>query len=260
MALVVLASRNDHILSEIGKTLRLFVFWPIIDTAYKKYQEKIMPRSLLYRHCKLGAYFALIIGFFVGFSSETSAKEIKTVQIYSSDQLLGLISENKHLSQVVLDNCQLVQDIQIRAIKSKMPAYQFLWGDMLAYGVCVKKDIKLGLYYMRLSAGQGLPEALEQLGRYYHVGKFMQVDIEQAIVFLRSAASLNNLAAQLRLASIYQQGYGSPLDYPELYSQLFHAVTGDKKEHQKIEERLSQLENKLPQQVYLTARKKVYTH
>ena len=188
------------------------------------------------------------------------AKEIKVVQIYTSDQLLDLIGENKHLSQVVIDDCQLVQDIQIRAMKSKIPAYQFLWGDMLAYGICVKKDITLGLYYMRLSASQGLPEALEQLGRYYHVGKFMQVDIEQAIVLLKSAASLNSLPAQLRLADIYQQGYGSPLDYPDLYSQLFHATTDNKKQHHHIEHCLSQLESKLPTKIVMTAKKNRYTN
>jgi TPR repeat protein len=79
---------------------------------------------------------------------------------------------------------------------------------MLAYDVCVKKDIALGLYYMRLAADQGLVERIEQIGRYYHVGKFMQVDTDQAIIFLKAAAAMNNLAAQMRLASIYQQGYG----------------------------------------------------
>ena len=161
-------------------------------------------------------------------------QNLTAVQIYTDNQLLNLIKENKHLSQVVLDECQLVQDIEARALKSKMPSYQFLWGDMLAYGVCVKKDIDLGIYYMRLAANQGLVEGLEQMGRYYHVGKFMQKDIEQAVVFLKAAASMNNLAAQMRLASIYHQGYGSPLDYPELYSQLHHAITDDKKVYKKI--------------------------
>ena len=74
-----------------------------------------------------------------------------------------------------------------------MPSYQFLWGDMLAYGVCVKKDIQLGLHYMALSADQGLSEGLEQMGRYYHIGKFMQVDVTKAIVYLKAAAAMNNL-------------------------------------------------------------------
>jgi TPR repeat protein len=182
------------------------------------------------------------------------------VQIYTDNQLLNWIKENKHLSQVVLDECQLVQDIEARALKSEMPSYQFLWGDMLAYGVCVKKDIKLGLYYMRLAADQGLVEGLEQMGRYYHTGKFMQIDMEQAIRFLKAAASMNNLAAQMRLATIYEQGFGSPLDYPELYSQLHHAITDDKTTHKKITHLKSQLAMKMPMHVVDSAKQTDYTN
>ena len=187
-------------------------------------------------------------------------QNLTAVQIYTDNQLLNLIKENKHLSQVVIDECQLVQDIEARAIKAKMPSYQFLWGDMLAYGVCVKKDISLGLHYMRLAADQGLVEGMEQIGRYYHLGKFMQVDIDQAIVFLKAAAAMNNLAAQMRLASIYQQNYGSPLDYPALYSQLHHAITDDKATHKKISRLLSQLAEKMPDKVVNMAKRKSYTN
>lgn len=194
------------------------------------------------------------------FLSAAYGQNLTAVQIYTDDQLLNLIKENKHLSQVVLDDCQLVQDIEARAIKSEMPSYQFLWGDMLAYGVCVKKDIELGLHYMRLAADQGLVEGLEQMGRYYHVGKFMQVDMDQAIIFLKAAASMNNLAAQMRLATIYQQGYGSPLDYPELYSQLHHAVTDDKETHKKIDQLKKKLATKMPTKIVNSAKKMNYTN
>lgn len=187
-------------------------------------------------------------------------QNLTAVQIYTDDQLLNLIKENKHLSQVVLDDCQLVQDIEARAIKSEMPSYQFLWGDMLAYGVCVKKDIELGLHYMRLAAEQGLVEGIEQMGRYYHIGKFMQIDMEKAVIFLKAAASMNNLAAQMRLATIYQDGYGSPLDYPELYSQLHHAITDDKATHKKISQLKNQLASKMPAQVVNSAKKTDYTN
>ncbi len=198
--------------------------------------------------------------FFMLFLPLVKGQNLTAVQIYTDDQLLNLIKENKHLSQVVIDECQLVQDIEARAIKAKMPSYQFLWGDMLAYGVCVKKDIPLGLHYMRLAADQGLVEGIEQLGRYYHLGKFMQVDINKAISFLKAAAAMNNLAAQMRLASIYQQGYGSPLDYPSLYSQLHHAITDDKKEHKKIARLLTQLASKMPDKVVNASKRKSYTN
>lgn len=203
---------------------------------------------------------SLVIFVFICFMPLVYGQNLTAVQIYTDDQLLNLIKENKHLSQVVLDECQLVQDIEARALKAKMPSYQFLWGDMLAYGVCVKKDIALGLHYMRLAADQGLVEGLEQMGRYYHVGKFVQVDIEQAILFLKAAASMNNLAAQMRLATVYQQGHGSPLDYPELYSQLHHAITDDKATHKKINQLKKKLAMKMPAHVVNAAKKADYTN
>ena len=186
------------------------------------------------------------------------AQTIQAVQIYTDNQLLDLIKENKHLSQVVLDECQLVQDIEARAIKAKLPSYQFLWGDMLAFGVCVKKNVELGLYYMQSAADQGLPEGLEQMGRYYHVGKFMQPDLEKAITYLKAAAASNNLNAQLRLADIYNQGHGSPLDFPELYSQLHHAVTADKKVHKRIAKSLAGLADKMPEHIVAKAKRVKY--
>lgn len=193
-----------------------------------------------------------------GFSMQVRAQQLEAVQIYSDNKLLELIRENKHLSQVVLDECQLVDDIKARATKSEIPSYQFLWGDMLAYGVCIKKDIELGLYYMQLSADQGLPEALEQIGRYYHIGKFMQPDLQKAILYLKEAAILNNLKAQIRLAELYNKGEGSPLDYPELYSLLHHSLTDDKKTHQKITMLLTKLAEKLPERVVEAAKKGKY--
>jgi TPR repeat protein len=185
---------------------------------------------------------------------------MQAVQIYSDNLLLDLIKENKHLDRVVLDDCQLVQDIEARASKVNMPSYQFLWGDMLAYGICVKKDIPLGLYYMHLAADQGLAEGLEQLGRYYHIGKFMQVDISKAVMYLKTAASLDNLKAQMRLASIYQEGHGSPLDYPALYSQLHHSLTDDKATHKKISQLLANLADKMPEQVIEQAKRDRFTN
>ncbi len=205
-------------------------------------------------------FFIIVSSLFMHTSAFAMKKNMQAVQIYTDNQLLDLIKENKHLGQVVLDECQLVQDIEARANKANMPSYQFLWGDMLAYGVCVKKDIPLGLHYMHAAADQGLAEGLEQLGRYYHIGKFMQVDIDRAIVYLKTAASLNNLAAQMRLAGLYQQGYGSPLDYPALYSQLHHSLTDDKTTHKKISQLLQQLAEKMPDKVVQQAKRTSYTN
>lgn len=199
----------------------------------------------------LSRFYLLLCLFFV---FNLSANELRVVQIYTDNELLDLIKENKHLGRVVLDECQLVQDIEARAVTSRMPSYQFLWGDMLAYGVCVKKDVELGLHYMNEAADQGLSEALEQIGRYYHIGKFVQIDMDIAIRFLKEAATLKNLKAQIRLAQIYNVGLGSPLDYPALYSQLHHAVTDNKNTHKQISMLLLKLADKMPERVINAAK------
>ena len=84
----------------------------------------------------------------VGASVSFAAEELKAVQLYSQDELLRLIHRNEHLSRVVLDDCQLVQDIEARAQTLKIPAYQFLWGDMLAWGVCVDAEPELSLIHI----------------------------------------------------------------------------------------------------------------
>ncbi len=171
------------------------------------------------------------------------AQELKAVQIYSQDELIGLINENKHLDRVVLDKCQLVQDIKARANTLTIPAYQFLWGDMLAWGVCIeKRDPERGVMFMRYAADQGLPAALEQLGRYYRTGTLVQQDKEKAILYLREASALGVLKAQLQLAELFIEGVGSPYDYEDAYRWLYHAITGDKATHARIARNLSQLE------------------
>ena len=135
------------------------------------------------------------------------------VPLYTESELIALINENTHLARVKADNCQLVQDIEARANKMALPSYQFLYGDMLAYKVCVERDVALGVYYMKKAAEQGLAAALEQLGRYYDVGQLVQKDKAMAITYLREASAQGNLKAQLRLVGLFNQGYGSPRDF-----------------------------------------------
>jgi hypothetical protein len=167
-------------------------------------------------------------------ASSNAADEIRAVQLYSQDELLSLINKNEHLSRVVLDDCQLVQDIQARAEVLKIPSYQFLWGDMLAWGVCVEADPARGISFMNQAAEQGLSAGLEQLGRYYSQGKLVQQDKERAVVFLREASVLGHLKAQIQLAELFIDGYGSPYDYEDAYHWLYNAITADKNTHSKI--------------------------
>ena len=167
---------------------------------------------------------------------------LQAVQIYTQDELLYLIKQNKHLDRVKADRCQLTRDIEDRAVKLHLPSYEFLYGDMLAWGVCVDQNAELGMYYIRESAKQGLVAAIEQLGRYYHVGRFVQKDPEKAYTYILRAAELGNLQAQLRLIDLQLAGVGSPYDFENAYRWLHHAIIADEKLHSKAARQLKKLE------------------
>lgn len=181
--------------------------------------------------------------------------EIRAVQLYSQDELIRLINNNTHLDRVVSDRCQLVQDIEARAEVLTVPAYQFLWGDMLAWGVCVDAEPARGIGFIEDAAKQGLPAALEQLGRYYSNGTLVQQDRQRAVVYLREAAALDSLKAQIQLADLFIDGYGSPYDYEDAYHWLYNAVTDDKAQHAKISACLEQLESLMHPKAVRAARR-----
>ena len=177
------------------------------------------------------------------------------VELYSDDELNELIAANKHLQRVKADDCQLVDDIRARAELVKLPSYEFLWGDMLAWGVCVKPNVELGLYYMRASAFQGQPRALEQLGRYYVQGQFVQQDVERAIPLFLQSAKLGFLPAKIQLAELLVNGHGSPFDYQQTYTYLYDTVIGDAETHAKVTQLLMRLEKLMPHHVVTAAKK-----
>jgi TPR repeat protein len=178
------------------------------------------------------------------------------VPIYTEAELVHLIEANQHLERVRADNCQLVEDIVARATRINLPVYEFLYGDMLAWGVCVDQDVELGLYYMENAAHQGLPTALEQLGRYYSRGTLVQQDKERAIPYLREAASMGNLKARIQLAELLLRDYGSPLDYEDAYRWLYNSVTSDKKIHSRITMLRQGLETRMPQNIISRAKRR----
>ncbi|SEA05920.1 tetratricopeptide repeat protein [Alkalimonas amylolytica] len=203
------------------------------------------------------AVFASMLLSGLGWAEEVRIRQLEAVQLYTQDELLALIRTNSHLRRVQDDDCQLVRDIEARADIMKLPAYQFLWGDMLAYAVCVPRDIERGWQLMQDAAAQGLPEGLEQVGRYYHIGRFVQPDAEKAIVYLREAAALGNLPATIRLAEILLGDVGSPRDYEQVYRWLHHSVTADRTTHQKISQLLRKFEQRMPDRVVQRARRPV---
>jgi hypothetical protein len=187
--------------------------------------------------------------------AQVTTAELQVVQLYTQDELLQLIRQNQHLKRVKADDCQLVKDIEARADIMKLPSYQFLFGDMLAYGVCVPLNVERGWDLMQAAAAQGLPEALEQIGRYYQQGKFVQKDLTKAQHYLFEAGSMGNLNAQIRLAELLLGGAGSPVDYETVYRWLHHSVTADKNMHQRIQKALHGLAGKMPGAVLARAKR-----
>lgn len=198
---------------------------------------------------------SIFITFLFAFTGSSQAQQLEAVQIYSQDDLIKMININVHLERVVADRCQLVQDIEARAEVLSVPAYQFLWGDMLAWGVCVDAEPERGIYYMREAAAQGLAAALEQLGRYYSLGKLVQEDKKRAVIYLREASALGNLKAQLQLAELFIDGYGSPYDFEDLYHWLYNAISDDSRTHQRIAIYMSELEALMHPKAVRNARK-----
>ncbi|WP_229744729.1 tetratricopeptide repeat protein [Neiella marina] len=182
-------------------------------------------------------------------SSVQADSILSAVQIYSQDELLELINDNEHLKRVRDDDCQLVEDIKARAEKMKVPAYQFLYGDMLLYGVCIERDAELGMLYVEMAAKQGLPAGLEQLGRYYAQGKFVRPNKTRAAEYLYTASSTGHIKAQMQLVELYLEGYGDPSAYYDVYHWLHNAVIADRAQQQRAGELLAQLANKMPEEL-----------
>jgi len=207
---------------------------------------------LFYRNCVLKLSLIPLSLFIT--TNSLAIESPAAVPLYTESELIALINKNTHLARVKADDCQLVQDIEARANKMALPSYQFLYGDMLAYNVCVDRNVELGVYYMRKAAEQGLAAALEQLGRYYDTGRLVQQDKAMAITYLREASSQGNLKAQLRLVKLFNDGYGSPRDFEDAYRWLFNSMVADKATHKKIERALTKLAQKMPDSVVARAR------
>ncbi|MDN2664367.1 flagellar protein MotX [Psychromonas sp. 14N.309.X.WAT.B.A12] len=190
------------------------------------------------------------------FSSHlSSAQDYEVIQVYTQDELNALVRENKHLQRVKADDCQLVQDIEAHALKIQEPSYVYLWGDMLAWGVCVDRDAILGMYYIHEAANKGLLAAIEQLGRYYNNGTLVIQDKEKAIRYFREAALLGHLNAKINYIKLLNQGYGSPYDYEEAYHALYNTVFENKKVKADAKQQLAKLATKMPEYAIKSAQR-----
>ncbi|QIZ78656.1 tetratricopeptide repeat protein [Ferrimonas lipolytica] len=190
-------------------------------------------------------------------TSTQAAESLKAVDIYSQESLLTMLRNNTHLQQVRRDECQLLQDIEARASVLKVPAYQMLWADMQLYGVCTPKNVEQGWEFLQMAAGQGLSDAIEQIGRYHMEGRFVVTDQAYGLRMLHIAASMGHQRALLSVADYYGQGYGSAWDYSDVYQWLHHAVFSDEPQRRQAQALMSKLAQQLPPSVRKQTRRSV---
>ena len=177
----------------------------------------------------------------------------EAVDIYSDQQLISLIRSNQYLQRVKADDCQLVQDIEARAEVLQQPMYQFLWGEMLNNGVCVKAHPSRGMALLQTSAEQGSAEAMVKLADYYYRGKLVIKDPNRAVQYVLPAAANGDLTARMTLVRLFGEGYGSPADYELGYHWLYNSIFDDDAQQKKASSLLQMLAAKMPASIVAKA-------
>ena len=169
----------------------------------------------------------------------------KAVDVYTQEQLVDLIRSKRYLTQVKGDDCQIVEDIEARAEVLKQPLYQYLWAEMLNYGICVKANPPRGISMLKTSARQGSAEAMVRMAEYYHDGKFVMEDKERAVQYVLPAAATGDLPARIMLVRLFGEGYGSPRDYETGFHWLYNEVFSDETVQAEASNLLKVLEAKM---------------
>lgn len=178
--------------------------------------------------------------------SLTSYADTEAVEVYSQEQLIDMIRDKSYLTRVTSDDCQLLQDIEARAEVLKQPLYQYLWAEMLNYGICVTANPPRGISLLRDAAEQGSAEAMVRIAEYYRDGKFVIQDRERAVQYTLPAAASGDLPARMMLVRLFGEGYGSPRDYEMGYHWLYNDVFSDEAMKQQALQLLMVLEAKMP--------------
>lgn len=184
--------------------------------------------------------------------------EPELIQLYSQNELNKLISENKHLERVVLDECQFTRDIEDRAMVLHYPSYLYLWADMNFNNVCVKGNPAVAVYALQIAADKAMPSALYKLGELYHDGKFVQKDLNLSYKYIYTAASLKHVDARMKLVEFLLEISGQESDYENAYNWLFFTVFSDEKSKIKAESLLKKLSDRMPKSIVKRARIKEY--
>jgi len=188
----------------------------------------------------------LILTLLLSASAQIAKAESGAFDIYSDEQLIKLIRSNQYLQRVKVDECQLVQDIEARAEVLQQPLYQFLWGEMLNHGVCVKAHPARGIAMLQTAAEQGSAEAMLKLADYYYQGKLVVKDRNRSVQYTLPAAAHGDVGARMMLVKLFAEGYGSPQDYEMGYHWLYNSIFDDEIQQKKATSLLQQLAVKMP--------------
>ena len=181
--------------------------------------------------------------------------ETATIATYNAMQLNALIEENKHLYVIgERDQCQFTPDIEARASKLHIPPFEYAWGEMLMQGVCVTKDVNLGLDYLRSAMDHAYAPALMRLSRFYETGYIVRQNRPLAMASMKTAAQLGSALARLNWADMLVRGYGGPQQYEEAYSWLYGAHFTDPYLQEKSNYLQKCLEERMPPNVLVRAR------
>ncbi|MDB2387482.1 flagellar protein MotX [Shewanella sp.] len=184
-----------------------------------------------------------------------SLAALKAVDVYTQEQLVDLIRSKHYLTQVKGDDCQIVEDIEARAEVLQQPLYQYLWAEMLNYGICVKANPPRGISMLKTSAKQGSAEAMVRMAEYYHDGTFVMEDKERAVQYALPAAATGDLPARVMLVRLFGEGYGSPRDYETGFHWLYNEVFSDETVKTEAMNLLKVLEAKMPPSAVARAKK-----
>ncbi|MCG9697465.1 flagellar protein MotX [Shewanella sp. Isolate11] len=194
-------------------------------------------------------FFIIVSSLSLASYAKTDVKaylDTRAVDIYSQEQLIDMIRDKSYLTRVRGDECQLVQDIEARAEVLKQPLYQYLWAEMLNYGICVPANPPRGISLLRDAAEQGSAEAMVRIAEYYHDGKFVIQDKQRAVQYTLPAAASGDQPARIMLVRLFGEGYGSPRDYVLGYHWLYNDVFSDEATKQEAIKLLKVLEAKMP--------------
>lgn len=174
---------------------------------------------------------------------------------YNREQMHQLIESNRHLYVIRnLDLCQFTPDIEDRARRGGIAAFEYAWGDMLISGTCVTRDPKLGLEYFKRSLDHGYAPAFVRMADFYETGFLVPEDPKRAFRYMQAAATMGSALARLNFADMLVRGFADPSYYEQAYSWLYNTNFDDTYQNAKKGYIIYRLEGMMPPNIIARAK------